>query len=627
MFSFSSAADSRAIADQMPWSARGLPLSLHDFLTEAEQRHPDRPAVSFQLTSDPGARGVTLDWRELVEQSRQVANMLRSLGLREGEVVAYVLPNCLETVMTFLGGAMAGQVAPINPLLEPRQIAAILRETRARVVVTLKAFPHGDIAAKVAEALVEAPMVRNVIEVDLASALPWWQRLALPFLRPRHKPRHRARVLDFRRACASQPADRLTFNDPRVDRIAALFHTGGTTGMPKLARHRVSGMIYNGWLGGTLLFNERDVLLCPLPLFHVMAVYPVLMSAIRTGAHVVYPTPAGYRGAGVLDNFWKLIERWQATFILTVPTAIAALVQRPVDADVSSLRSALSGSAALPIELYNRFKAATGVEIIEGYGLTEATCLVSINPPLQGDKKIGSVGIPVPYTDVRIMVDTPDGLREAATDEVGEICVLNPGVSPGETYLRDASNRGMFADSRHLRTGDLGRIDEDGYLWITGRAKDLIIRGGHNIDPAIIEETLMTHPAVALVGAVGQPDPVAGELPCAFVELREGASATAEELRAFAAAHIVERAAVPRHVEILPGLPRTAVGKIFKPDLRRMAIRRVLAAALAPHDVQVREVLEDSRLGARAILDPGPRADRVAAEGVMAGFTIAWKWL
>jgi acyl-CoA synthetase (AMP-forming)/AMP-acid ligase II len=222
---------------------------------------------------------------------------------------------------------------------------------------------------------------------------------------------------------------------------------------------------------------------------------------------VVFPTPAGYRGDGVFDNIWKLIERWRVTFLVGVPTAIAAMMQRPVNADVSSLEYTFSGSAPLPVELFNRYQNATGVKILEGYGMSEATCLISGNPPI-GERKIGSVGMPFPYTDVRICMCNDDGsvLKDCEVNEIGEICVYNPGVNIGETYVEQAKNIGLFVDEKYMRTGDLGRLDENGYLWITGRAKDLIIRGGHNIDPAIIEEALAAHPDVAMAGAIGQPD-------------------------------------------------------------------------------------------------------------------------
>ncbi|MGB8814774.1 MAG: acyl-CoA synthetase, partial [Paracoccaceae bacterium] len=471
--------------------------------------------------------------------------------------------------------------------------------------------------------------VKTVLEVDLVRYLAPPKSWIVPFVRPKNPVGHVANVKSFAAELRAQPKDKLIFQDVTTDRVAAMFHTGGTTGMPKVAQHRVSGMVYNGWLGHQLMFKETDVVMCPLPLFHVFAAYPVLMSMIASGAHVVFPTPAGYRGEGVFDNFWKLIERWKATYMITVPTALAALMQRPINADVSTLRGAFSGSAPLPIELFNRFEKATGVQIIEGYGLTECTCLVSINPP-EGAKKIGSVGLPFPYCHVRILHCDANGAvtRECGVDEVGEICVSNPGVFDGSTYTETAKNNGLFAELRYLRTGDLGRIDPDGYLFITGRAKDLIIRGGHNIDPAEIEEALIGHEAVNFVGAIGQPDAFAGELPCAYVELVKGADVTVEALMAYAKEHIHERAAVPKYIEILEELPKTAVGKIFKPDLRRKAIARVYDAALAEAGLEVRvvEVVEDKKRGLVAKLRRVAGVEDMAVTAVLGSFTQSWDW-
>ena len=577
------------------------------------------------MLSDPRSRACTLNWTEFHERVTETANLFRSLGVGPTDTVAYLLPNCLETPVVLLAGATAGIVNPINPLLEPEQIASILRETNAKVLVTLKSMPKSDVAQKAAAALELAPNVQTLLEVDLARYLGGLKRLIVRFLRPRVVAKHKARVLDFEAAASAQPHDRLTFEDVQADRVAAYFHTGGTTGMPKIAQHKYSGMIYNGFLGGSLLFGESDVLMCPLPLFHVFAAYPILMSCIQSGAMMVMPTPAGYRGEGVMDNFWKLVERWQATFLITVPTAIAALMQRPVNADVSSLRTAISGSAALPIELYNRFKQATGVEIAEGYGLTEATCLVSCNP-VDGLKKVGSVGIPLPYTHVRILRRTPEGFKDCGIDEVGEICVANPGVFEGSTYTETDKNHDLFAEDRFLRTGDLGRIDSDGYLWITGRAKDLIIRGGHNIDPAEIEEGMLSHPDVVGAAAIGQPDSFAGELPCVYVQLRDGASVSPGALAEHARAHIHERAAVPKHIEILPELPTTAVGKVFKPALRKLAIARVLSAALEGTGVSVAEVAEDRRKGLTARISRAPGTDEAEVAKRLGEFTVPWEW-
>ncbi|MEM9756889.1 MAG: AMP-binding protein, partial [Pseudomonadota bacterium] len=333
------------------------------------------------------------------------------------------------------------------------------------------------------------------------------------------------------------------------------------------------------------------------------------------------------RGDGVFDNFWKLVERWKITFVITVPTAISALMQRPVDADISSIKTAFSGSSPLPLELYRRFEEATGVTIVEGYGLTEATCLVSCNP-VEGQKKVGSVGVPFPHCDVKIVKQTPDGPEECAADEVGEICIDNPGVFEGSTYTEVDKNHDLFHHDVYLRTGDLGRIDDDGYVWITGRAKDLIIRGGHNIDPALIEECLASHEAVAMAGAIGQPDAFAGELPCVYVELVAGASVSEAELLAHCQSNISERAAIPKHLEILAELPKTAVGKVFKPDLRKRAIARVYNAALAEAGLAARvdAVREDKKLGLVAYLARTGAVEDASVAHVLGEFTRPWTW-
>ncbi|WP_375688252.1 acyl-CoA synthetase [Pseudooceanicola sp. LIPI14-2-Ac024] len=628
---FMGRADALKLQEEMPWTDRDVPRTLYALLDRTAGRYPSNNAVSFQLESGPDTPAETLTWSQLKDKVVQTANLLRSLGIGESDVVALVLPNCTETVLATIGGAIAGIVNPINPLLEPEQIGAILRETNAKVVVTLKNFPKTDIAQKTAEAVRHAPNVKTILTVDLNRYLSPPKSWIVPFIRPKVPGKHHADVKDFTAEVKRQPTT-LAFADSQGDRVAAYFHTGGTTGMPKVAQHRYSGIIYNGWISDTLLFTEDDNVMCPLPLFHVFACHVILMAAVTSGAHVVFPTPAGYRGDGVFDNFWKLCERWKITFIITVPTAISALMQRPVNADVSTVKTAFSGSAPLPKELFHRFEQAAGIEIIEGYGLTEATCLVSCNP-VDGEKKIGSVGVAFPYTDVKIFDNTSKEMRECGTDEVGEICVANPGVYDGNTYTEDAKNRDLYfvlppENRSYLRTGDLGRIDSDGYIFITGRAKDLIIRGGHNIDPAEIEDAMLSHPAVAFAGAIGQPDARAGELPCVYVELVAGAEVTIEELDAHAKRHIHERAAHPKHVEIMTELPKTAVGKVFKPDLRKMAITRVYDAALAEAGVptHVVAVVDDKKRGLTAQLSRTPEADEAAVDSLLGTFTRPWEW-
>jgi fatty-acyl-CoA synthase len=622
--SFRSIADMIEIENECAFNDLGLPKTLYSMLSNTAGKFPNRPAVTFQLFSGPKDPAETLTWAELHDKTTQAANMFRGLGVGPTDVVAYVLPNSNETVLTLLGGAVAGIVNPINPLLDAEQIGAILRETKAKVVVTLKAFPKTDVGQKTAAAVALAPNVKAVIEVDLNKYLTPPKSWIVPLVRPKNPISHSAKVYDFN-ALLQKQNKTLDFVDVQEDRVAAYFHTGGTTGMPKVAQHLYSGIIYNGWLGKRLLFKETDNVICPLPLFHVFASHVILMAMVASGAHVVFPTPAGYRGDGVFDNFWKLIERWKITFIITVPTAISALMQRPVDADISSVKTSFSGSAPLPLELFRRFEEATGVAIVEGYGLTEATCLVSCNPP-DGEKKVGSIGLRFPYTDVRIVKSVDGELVECAVDEIGEICVSNPGVYAGNTYTEADKNKDLYYQGTHLRTGDLGRIDGDDYLWITGRAKDLIIRGGHNIDPAIIEEALLGHDAVAFAGAIGQPDAHAGEIPCAYVELVAGATVTVDELLAFCDSHITERAAKPKYLEILDELPKTAVGKVFKPDLRKRAIQRIYNAALqdAGLDARVTAVIDDKKRGLVAQVTRD--SDETALQNTLGQFPRPWEW-
>ncbi len=620
--------DKARIEQEMAWEDRDVPVTFHQLLSRTAGKFPNHKAISFQLLSGPTDKAETLTWSELLGKVNQAANLFRSLGIGENDVVAYVLPNCNETLVTMMGGAVAGIVNPINPLLEPEQIAAILRETKAKVVVTLKSFPKTDVAQKVEEAVRHAPGVNTILEIDLNRYLTPPKSWLVPFLRPKMGDKEKLAHADYKNfldELNKQPKT-LNFEDSQEDRVACYFHTGGTTGMPKVAQHKYSGLIYNGWLGNTLLFDENDVIMCPLPMFHVFAVHVIVMAAVSSGAHVVFPTPAGYRGDGVFDNFWKLIERWKVSFIITVPTAISAKMQRPVDADISSVKTAFSGSAPLPVELFRRFEEATGVTIVEGYGLTEATCLVSCNP-VDGEKKIGSIGIPFPYTDVKILQDGPDGPTECGVDQIGEICISNPGVYAGNTYTETDKNTNLYHFDKYLRTGDLGRFDEDGYLWITGRAKDLIIRGGHNIDPAEIEEALLGHDAVAFAGAIGQPDAHSGEVPCAFVELVEGASVTEQELMDYCKVHVHERAAQPKHMTILDELPKTAVGKVFKPELRKQAITRIYNGALDAAGIEARvvSVIDDKKRGLIAQLDAnGSSEDDVSK--VLGSFTRPWEW-
>ena len=617
-----------AVIEETPLSERISETSTYELVADAAARAPRDIAVSFQLKGDPKSKTFDWDYARLLEEVTRAANLFHSLGATGDRSVALLLPNLPE----MLAGLFAGQtgiVNPINPLLEPEQIASILRDSDASVLVTLKAFPKTDIADRAAEALALAPGVKTVIEVDLLRYVTPPLSWIIPLIRPKVKATHNAKVLDWAQALAGQPGDRLAFDMPPggKDRICAYFHTGGTTGDPKLAQHTTGGILYQAHAVNDGVFGEKDTILCCLPLFHCFGAYVMGAAAARNGARLVLMTPAGFRGEGVIDNFWKLVEKYKVNFFMSVPTALAALNQRKVDADVSTLNYSVCGSAPLPVELFKQFEEKTGIRILEGFGQTEATVVCSVNPP-DGERKIGSVGFPLPYTQMEPMIIDGDGkfVGICGPDEIGELCIAGPHVFPG--YKEADKNTGVFvtddAGKAWLRSGDLGRRDADGYFWITGRAKDLIIRGGHNIDPGVIEEALMTHPSIAFVGAIGQPDAYAGEIPCAYVELNEGMSATPDEIVAHAATHVSERAARPVYVEVMGELPKTAVGKIFKPDLRKSAIARVFTEALAEKDIAAEVTVEADKLtGLMAIVSS--TADRAEIAPNLDRFPGYWR--
>ena len=631
MLKWDSTENADKIAAEMPFEKRFEAKSVYSILSRTAIKYSGSPAVSFQIDAGPKSGSETLNWGQLLGKVTQAANGFKSLGIGKKDKVAYILPNCSEAVITFLAGSTAGIVVPMSPLLEPDQMAGILNLAEVKVVVTLKSLPKTDVAQKVALALEKAPTVTHLVEVDLVRYLKFPKSIIAPLIRPKVKGNYDAVTLSFEDMMASQSSSSLTFKDDGEDRTAAMFHTGGTTGTPKLAQHSFTGMLYQGWSMNRALtsWSEKESVLCPLPMFHVFAAYPNVMACVASGAHIIFVTPQGYRGEGVFDNFWSLVEKWKASFITIVPTAAAELMQRPINADVSSLKYALCGSAPLPQDLFKKFEASTGIKIIEGYGMTEATCLVSGNPVDGGIRKIGSVGIPFPYTKVKIAKEGSDlkKIKTCKVDEIGEVCVANPGVIPGQTYTDTKKNKDLFFETDFLRTGDLGYLDNDGYLYITGRAKDLIIRGGHNIDPALAEEAIASHPAVAMVGVVGQPDARLGEVPCAYVELVKGEHLEVSDLLEHAKNNIGEKAAIPKNVDIVEEMPKTPIGKVFKPELRKRAIKRCFNSALAKAGIssEVAEVIDHPQKGLTALIAKNGSNDTKEIGKTLDRFIYPWE--
>lgn len=551
--------------EKVPVAERIGHRSVLDLLTTAAKENADRVAIRYLAGTGPSDEVRDVSFAALLRHILQTANLLHAQGVGTGDTVTLLLPSVPETFFALWGAEVAAVANPVNYFLEASQIAGIMKEAGAKALIAADPSLFPDIWPKVAAIRTAMPDLK-VFRVGGRNSLP------LPG------------VIEFETACDQQPGDRLVA--PRTldrDTVAALFHTGGTTGLPKLAQHTHGALTLAAW-SNALFFDlgPGAVLLNPLPQFHVGGSIFGALSAIASGWTVVIPTPLGARNPNVVRDYWGIVERNKVTVGGAVPTTLAAIMNVPRDGhDLSSLQCFVTGGSTVPVELIRRIEREIGTPVVEGYGMTEVHCYSTMNPP-HGERRPGSVGLRLPYTEVRIADVAPDGTirRDCVPGEIGHVLMRGPQVTPG--YLNPHHNKGAMLADGWLDSGDLGRLDAEGYVWLTGRSKDLIIRGGHNIDPVVIEEALSRHPAVETAAAVGLPDTYAGELPMAFVQLKPDAVATPDELREFCRKEIPERAAVPVQVVPIPVMPVTGVGKIFKPALRLDAAQRAFDAALAP---------------------------------------------
>jgi len=339
-----------------------------------------------------------------------------------------------------------------------------------------------------------------------------------------------------------------------------------------------------------------DVIFADYPMFHIAGIFGRGYFALAHGMSIVIPSPIGARDKRFIENYWKFVDKFGITIFSGVPTTLAQLAKSgPRGERLASLREyACTGSTAFPAEVARQIESLIGVRVLLTYGATEYTQNVT-QAPRDGDPKYGSPGLRLPYTQVKTVELDGDVIkRECGTNEIGVVVVKGPSVTPG--YLEPKYNEGIFTRDGWFNSGDLGRFDADGYLWLTGRGKDVIIRGGHNIDPSVIEETLLKHKDVMLAAAVSKPDAYAGELPIAYVQLTSGARTSADEIRDFALAQIPERAAAPKEIIVVEKMPLTDVQKPAKVELRRDAAQRAFREVLAG--------VADGKLTVDVVADP-----------------------
>ena len=562
--SFASADDVRAF-EAVPCAERIAAKSTFDAIKLGAAHDPNAPAIQFLLNASADDTPIVITHGQFVARVTQAANMFHALGVGPGNVVSFLLPLLPQSFFTLFGAEAAGIANPVNPLLEAHQIAEILEAAGTKVLVALGPTEGSDIWNKVVKLRSQLKELKAIVQVngpgDEANA-----------------------IYSFDALISRQPADRLVSGRQiAASDVAAYFHTGGTTGTPKLVLHTHANQVYQAWACNLMLKSTPGrTLLFGMPLFHVGGALTQSLATLSSGSSLVVLSPAGWRNPAALRNLWLLVERYRPEAVSSVPTVLAASLTVPVgNADISSLRFAAGGGSAIPVAVGQALRERFNIPVYEVYGMTETA---SVHTIAYSDRpiRLGSVGHPMPYSRVRVVKLDADGRyqRDCASNEIGVVAMAGPGVFGG--YLNDAHNKDAFVEPGWVNSGDLGRLDEDGYLWITGRAKDTVIRGGHNIDPAPIEEVFFQHPAVALAALVGQPDAYAGELPVAYIQLKPGATVASGELEAWVRERTPERAAVPQQIILIDPMPLTAVGKVFKPKLRWDAAQRVFTRSLAP---------------------------------------------
>jgi fatty-acyl-CoA synthase len=547
------------LATAMPWA------STYDLIRASANAHANQPALTFLATGEPGGPATCWTYRALLQGIHQTANLLHSLSIGSQDVVAILLPSGLAYHLALWGGEAAGIVQPLNPLLSEEKLLSLLQASQAKVLIAHGVEDDSQLRDKALRLQAQLPHLKTVLLVH---------PVGVPLTNDLPPGTH-----DFHDLRQQQIDDRLL--SARVFQssdIAAYFHTGGTTGAPKLARHSHGAQVFTAWANATMQgFRSSDVTINGYPLFHVAGVLPGALCSLAIGMHVIIPTAALFRNREVVKNYWRLAEHHRCTLMSGVPTVLAALAGVPLNgADISRIRAVRTGAAPLPPELAQRFEQTFGLPINESLGMTETAGLSTVAPP--GLKApAGCVGWPLPHAQVRIVGLNSDDQatgQDLPAGEKGMVLYQGPNLFSG--YLDAAETARSFTPDGWLITGDVGFIDEQGRLHLSGRAKDLIIRGGHNIDPKVIEDALGSHPAVDLCAAVGAPDAYAGELPVAFVTLKTGAQVSEDELLAFTVSRVDEAPAKPKSVTVLQHMPVTNVGKIYKPTLRTLATATVV---------------------------------------------------
>jgi len=541
--------------ESRPYDELVTAKNMYDLFCATAAHVGDRKALTVLRSEDPKDIGVSLSHRQLLSEITRAANMFRRLGLANGRGVAAFLAPTLPVLPSLLWGAqVAGVASSLNYLLSQQAIFDLLNAQEATILV-IPARKLDEMCWSKADGVFEAvPTLRHVIVIgDNTERQPGY--------------------ISLDEAMDGASADKLDFA-PTTDRdaVCALFHTGGTTGRPKLVRLTHANHIHAAFgFAQVFGYNEDDVVINGFPFFHVGGTMTVGLSVVAAGGHIVVPSAYGLRMPRVVERYWEIVEHYRMTVVGGVPTSVAAITNswKP-GADVSSVRMAVTGGAVCPKAVSTKFTATTGIRLYETYGMTETAAAIAFNPG-HGTPVDGSVGFRAPYSETRILRLGASMPEVCAPGESGLVQVRGPQVFPG--YVDPAHNAGTLDSDGWLTTGDVGYLSDDARLFLTGREKDLIVRSGHNIDPAAIEDVANQYDGVEISAAVGMPDQYAGEVPALFVVAARGVELDLDDLRQHLQSHVHEPPARPKSVMLIDALPVTAVGKLFKPALRDLAIK------------------------------------------------------
>jgi long-chain acyl-CoA synthetase len=543
------------------WNAAFKPMAVYDLLDSAVQKYGARPCTNFL--------GKTLTYREIGQRVGQATAGLKALGVRKGSKVGLFLPNSPTYLIYYYGILKAGgTVVNYNPLYTLEELTFQLRDSETELLITLDLKLLFD---KV-QALLEAGTLPRAIVASFPALLPSAKSVLFKLFkgkdiaRPDKSPVAAKVILDA--TVMDNEADPRPVPVDAANDVAVLQYTGGTTGTPKgamLTHANISINCQQSAAWAVNLEHGRERALAVLPFFHVFAMTAVMNFAVSQGAELIIMPRF------VLDDAMKLIDRGKPTVMPGVPTMFTAILNHPrlKSFDLASLKYCVSGGAPLPVELKQRFEQLTGCKVVEGYGLTEASPSVTCNP-VEGPVKEGSIGQPLPGTIVSLR-DLADPSKEVGLGEKGEICVKGPQVMRG--YWRKPEETANQFVGDFLRTGDVGVMDEEGFIFIVDRIKDLIICSGYNVYPRRIEEAIYQHRAIEEVTVIGIQDEYRGEAPKAFIKLKAGMVATADDIRRHLESRL-SKIEMPAEIEFRDALPKTMIGKLSKKELKAEEARR-----------------------------------------------------